>query len=350
VLRDRRVQVAMLELARGGLLRRGLAVPRARAALVTNVANDHLGEFGIFDLGALADTKMVVAKAVGPAGRVVLNADDPLLFERGARLGVPVLWFTLEPAHAAVATHLARGGEACLYADGALIFARGRERREVVRVDQAPLTFGGAARHNIANALAAIGVATALELPFEAIAAGLRAFENTPALNPGRANVWDLGGVTAIVDFAHNPHGLEALAGMAAALPARRRAIVIGQAGDRDDESIRAFARGAWAMKPDRVFIKEMVVYLRGRERGVIPEMIDQELRKSGAEALVLERHDSEIDAVLAALRWARAGDLLLLTTHAQREEVIALMERLATSAWKPGDAVEIPAGSAASG
>src|SRR5206468_3212752 len=85
VLRDRRVEVAFLELARGGILRRGLAVPRAHVALVTNVANDHLGEFGIFDVPALADTKMVVARAVGPAGRVVLNADDPLLLERGAR-------------------------------------------------------------------------------------------------------------------------------------------------------------------------------------------------------------------------------------------------------------------------
>ena len=297
VLRDRRVEVAMLELARGGILRRGLAVPRARVALVTNVANDHLGEFGIFDLPALADTKMVVAKAVGPEGRVVLNADDPLLLERGARLAVPVLWFTLDPAHPTVAAHLARGGEACLVKDGALVFARGAERHVVTRVDQVPLTFAGAARHNVANALAAIGVATALELPLEAIASGLQGFESTPALNPGRANVWKLGDATAIVDFAHNPHGLEALAQMAANLPARRRAIVIGQAGDRDDDAIREFVREAWDMRPDRVFIKEMEVYLRGRELGVIPALIERTFRELGASPEQIEHHAEEYDA-----------------------------------------------------
>jgi len=347
VLRDRRVEVAVLEVARGGILRRGLALPCARAALVTNVANDHLGEFGIFDVPSLADAKMVVAKAIVSGGRVVLNADDPLLVERGAKLRVPVIWFTLDARHATVAAHLARGGEACVLDDGALVFARGAERRPIARVEEVPMTLQGSALHNVANALAAIGVAVALGLPAEAIAQGLRAFENSPALNPGRGNVWTLGGVTAIVDFAHNPHGLQALVHMAAAMPAKRRAIVIGQAGDRDDESIRAFARGAWAMRPDRVFIKEMEVYLRGRVSGVIPEMIEAELRRLGAPREALMRHDSEMEAVRAALLWAREGDLLLLTTHVQREEVIALIERLAAKGWKPGDSLEVSAGDA---
>ena len=338
VLRDRRVQVAVLELARGGILRRGLAVPSAQVALVTNVANDHLGEFGIFDVAALADAKMVVAKAVGPEGRVVLNADDPLLVERGLGLHVPVTWFTLDASDPMVKGHLARGGEACLLSGDTLVLARGTERHTVARVQDVPLTFDGAARHNIANALAAIGVARSLGMDFEAIRSGLTSFESSPSHNPGRGNVWRLGDVTAIVDFAHNPHGLDALAAMTAALPARRRALVIGQAGDRDDDAIRAFARSAWAMRPDRVFIKEMTPYLRGRSLGVIPEMIERELRRLGAEAQTLERHDTELDAVIAALRWAHPGDLLLLTTHAQRDEVLALMERLAAAAWKPGE------------
>ena len=337
VLRDRRVEIALLEVARGGILRRGLALPRAQVALVTNVANDHLGEFGIFDLAALADVKMVVAKAVGPAGRVVLNADDALLLERGRRLAAPVIWFTLDPRHPALADHLERGGEACVLDDGMLELARGRQRREIVPLAEVPLAFGGAARHNVANALAAIGVATALGLPDDAIRRGLTSFESTPRSNPGRANVWRLGGITAIVDFAHNPHGLAALAHMTAALPARRRALVIGQAGDRDDDSIREFARAAWAMAPDRVFIKEMEVYLRGREPGVVPALIEAELARAGATPGALERCDSELAAVRAALSWSREGDLLLLTTHAQRDEVIALVERLEREGWTPG-------------
>ena len=343
VLRDRRVQIAMLEVARGGILRRGLGVPRARAALVTNVANDHLGEFGIFDLDALADTKMVVAKAIGSNGHVVLNADDPLLLERGRGLRVPVIWFTLDPAHPALAAHLEEGGLACVLDDDMLEVARGHEWREIVPVADVPLAFGGAARHNIANALGAMAVAIALGLPESAIRRGLMAFDSSPAANPRRANVWRFQGLSVIVDFAHNPHGLAALATMAASMPATRRGIVIGQAGDRDDDAIHEFARAAWSMAPDHIFIKEMVIYLRGRDRGVIPEMIATELRRAGAAADAFSFWPSELEAVRAALEWSRAGDLLLLTTHAQRDEVITLLERLASEGWIPGRPIEPP-------
>lgn len=339
VLRDRRVQVGVLEVARGGILRRGLPLPHASAAVVTNVASDHLGEFGIFDVEALADAKLVVAKAVGLEGRVVLNADDPRVLVRGARLGANVLWFTLDPDHMEVRAHLDRGRDAALLEDGALVLYAHGARQVVARAADVPVTFGGSARHNVANALAAIGAASALGLPVEAMRTALTTFASDPATNPGRANVWRFGATTAIVDFAHNPHGLEALAAMAAALPATRRALVIGQAGDRDDEAIRAFARAAWALRPDRVFVKEMEIYLRGRSLGVVPAMIDAELRACGAAAEQLEHHGSELAAVRAALAWAREGDLLLLTTHAQRDEVLALMASLASRGWRAGDA-----------
>jgi cyanophycin synthetase len=337
VLRDRRVEVALLEVARGGILRRGLPVPRAAAALVTNVANDHLGEFGIFDLEALADVKLVVAKAIDSRGCVVLNADDPRLLARGRRLEAPVLWFTLDADHPVLAEHLERGGQACVLDGDRLVVRRSPDRREIIEVAAVPLTFGGAARHNVANVLAAIGVAIALGLPDAAIRAGLARFDGGARSNPGRANLWRLGGVTAIVDFAHNPHGLAALAQLAAAHPSKRRGLVLGQAGDRDDESIRDLARTAWSMRPDHVFIKEMDVYLRGRERGVIPALIESELLGGGAEARTLSHWASELDAVRAALAWAKEGDLLVLTTHAQRDEVAALLDQLAASTWAPG-------------
>src|SRR5262249_10880019 len=125
-------------------------------------------------------------------------------------------------------------------------------------------------------------------------------------------------------------------------LPATRRAVVLGQAGDRDDAAIRELARVAWTMHPDRVFVKEMDVYRRGREIGAIPALLEDELRGCGAPVSAVTRHDTELDAIKAALTWARDGDLLLLTTHAQREDVIALVSRLADSGWRPGDAVGV--------
>lgn len=337
VLRDRRVEVGVLEVARGGILRRGLPLPRVQAAVVTNVANDHLGEWGIFDVDVLADVKMVVAKAVARGGRAVLNADDARVLARGARVSAPVLWVTRDAAHPHVRAHVAAGGDAAVLDDGLLVLHAAGARHEVAHVRDVPVTFGGAAAYNVSNALGAIGAAWAIGVPLGAIRAGLVGFASTPDANPGRANTWGFGRLTAIVDFAHNPHGLEALAGMAAAIPATRRAIVIGQAGDRDDDAIRAFARAAWAMRPDRVFVKEMEIYLRGREPGVVPALIEAEFRAAGATADAIERCPSEMHAVRAALAWARDGDLLLLTTHAQRGEVIELMRVLAERHWRPG-------------
>lgn len=344
VVRDPRVEIAMLELARGGILRRGLAVPRVRVALVTNVDNDHLGEFGIFDVPALADVKLVVAKAVDSSGMVVLNADDPLLLERGRALAVPVLWFTLDPLHPHVRTHVEAGGDAAMLDGDTLVLVRAGKREVVTSVRDVPITFDGVARHNVANALAAIGVASVLDLPVAAMKAGLASFANSPGENPGRANVWELGGVRAIVDYAHNPSGARALAAMVAGLPAKRRGLVIGQAGDRSDEAIRAFVNESWTMNPDRVFVKDMETFLRGREPGAIPRLIEQAFVAFGARRDQIERHATEFDAMTAALTWAREGDLLLLTTHAERERVIALLERLREGGWKPGEPLGVEA------
>ena len=336
-LRHPRVELGILEVARGGILRRGLPIERVQAAVVTNVAEDHLGEYGIFDIDALADAKLVVAQAVGPDGRVVLDADDARLLERGLQLPVPVLWCTLDPAHPVVLAHRAAGGDAAWLADGALWLAHAGEPVRVVEVHDVPIAFGGAARYNLRNALAAIGAAVALGLPVEAMRQGLKSFAPTPESNPGRANVWRFGDCTAIVDFAHNPHGLLALAETVAAIPAKRRGLVLGQAGDRDDASIRALARGAWAMHPDHVFLKDMEIYWRGRGAGEIPALMRAEFVAAGAPEGSIETHADELSAIRAALAWAEAGDLLLLTTHADRDAVFALMRQLVESAWRPG-------------
>lgn len=340
LLRRPEVEAAVLETARGGLLRRGLAVDRAAVAVVTNVVDDHLGEFGVQDTGALAEVKLLVTRALHAGGAVVLNADDPLLRERAASLSVPVVWFSLEPGRPELARHLAGGGRAALCEDGVLVLAEGHARTVVARLDEVPSAMGGAARHNVANALAALGAAAALGVPPDAMARGLRRFGREAGDNAGRANVVELGGVRLVIDYAHNPHGMAALADMVAAMPARRRLVLIGQAGDRSDEAIRALARSVLALRPDRVVLKELERYLRGRQPGEIPGIMADELVRLGVPAAAVSRPGTELAAVRDALTWARPGDLLLLTVHQDRPLVLALVERLRAAGWRAGEAV----------
>jgi cyanophycin synthetase len=326
LLRDRRVEVAVLETARGGLLRRGLALDRAAAAAVTNIAADHLGEFGIHDLPSLAAAKLVIARALGPDGRIVLNAEDPILAAAAERLSARVLWFSLDPEHPRVSRALAAGGEAAVLRDGVLTLLRGGAAQPVLPAGEAPVTFGGAARHNVANALAAIGLAAAIGIPAEAMAAGLRRFRNRPEDNPGRGNLFERDGVHILVDYAHNPHGLSALLDVAGALPATRRLLLLGQAGDRGDDALRALARAALPFAADRILIKEMPEMLRGRRPGEIPALLEAELLHHGVAAATIGRAPSELEAVHQALAWAQPGDLLILLVHSQREAVLEVI------------------------
>ena len=339
LLRRPEVEAAVLETARGGLLRRGLSVDRASVAVVTNVAEDHLGEFGIQALGDLADVKLLVARAVRPGGAVVLNADDPLLVQR-AHASPVVVWFSLDPANPVVSRHLAGGGSAVVCEDGWVALSHGPARTPVLSVGEMPAALGGAARHNIANALAAVAAAAVLGVPAETAARALRRFGRAADDNVGRANLLELGGVRLVIDYAHNPHGMAALVRMAAALPAERRLVLIGQAGDRSDEAIRELVRAALTLEPDRVVLKDMERYLRGRRPGETPEIMADELARLGVPPEAVSRPGSELDAVRDALAWARAGDLLLLTVHQDRPLVLALIERLRAAGWRAGDGV----------
>ncbi len=338
VLRHPGVEVAVLETARGGILRRGLPIPRADAALVTNVGEDHLGEYGVYDLDTLIDTKLVIHRAVCPAGLLVLNADDPGLRVRGDNLNVPVAWFSLDPDLPEMRRHVMEGRETAWLDGGRLIWSRGGRREDVIGIDDIPITLGGAARHNVANSLAAILVAGRLGLPVGVMADGLRGFLGTPEENPGRGNLFQLGGVTAIIDFAHNAHGFRSLFDMATAMPASRRLVLLGQAGDRTDSSILEQVAITWKAHPDRIIIKEMEVYLRGRQKGEIPTMIEAELRRLGAGDDVISRADCEMEAVREALEWSRPGDLLLLLVYAERKETFDLLRKLQESEWRPGE------------
>src|SRR5690606_9586969 len=192
-------------------------------------------------------------------------------------------WFGLDPDAPALAGHREAGGRIYTVENGAFGAVEGDNRTEALPVGEAPLTLGGAARHGVANALAAIGLAEALGLPVEGLRGGLRSFQSDPADNPGRGNYFDIAGTRVLVDFAHNEHGIAAIAETVRALPAERRLVMLGHAGDRTDAEIRALARPAWSVAPEHVIITELPEHLRGRAPGEVPALIDDEISRLGA-------------------------------------------------------------------
>ena len=326
VLRDHRTQVAILETARGGLLRRGLGCPRATAAAVLNVAEDHLGEWGIGDLAGLVEVKFVVAKALGASGHLILNADEGPVRERGQRTTAAPFWFSLDPEARLVADAIATGGDACVVRNGTLQLVRAGQGTPLLTEADIPITLAGRARFNTSNALAAAALASCAGISAEAIRDGLHAFESSPSTNPGRANVFEIDGVTVFADFAHNPHGTHALFEMAKAYAPQRTLVLLGQAGDRQDPEVRALVGATWAGRPDKIIIKDMQAHLRGRPAGEMVALIESELLRAGVPSERIEHAPSELAAVKRALAWAQPGDLLLLLLHAQRGESLTLL------------------------
>ena len=337
VLRDPRVSAAVLETARGGLLRRGLAANDARVAVVTNVSPDHFGEYGIHDLDDLATVKLVVAKSLAADGLLVLNADDDMLVKhaastRASRIG----WFAL-----ALDVALARGVTACGVRDGRLRLCVDGLEHDLGDFAAMPLSVGGTARYNIANIAAASLAAFALGIAPAAIAQVLSRFGASHADNPGRLQRWTLGDVEVLLDYAHNPDGLRGLLEVAAGLRrGGRLALLLGHAGNRLEEDFRALATVAAGAKPDRVWLKDIGGdYLRGRASGDVAMILRDALLASGMAEDDLPVCLDEAQAAREALSWARTGDLLVLPIHepVRRDAVVALLDRLQADAWQPG-------------
>lgn len=330
VLRDKRTDVAILETARGGMFRRGLGVRRADAVAVLNVAEDHLGEWGVGDLAGLLEGKFVVAKAVDENSRLILNADEPPVVEKGRTLDQPILWFGLDPTQPEIAQRCRKGGDACFWEDGTLFLQREDELEALISEATLPIAHGGKARFNTSNALAASALASCAGIPTDAIRDGLNQFDSSPAENPGRGNLFEINGATAFADFAHNPHGLRALFAMAEASSAGRTCVLLGQAGDRTDDDVRGLCEATAAAQPDLIIVKEMPEHYRGSAPGEMVSLIESELLSRGVPAAHIERAPSEMAAVERALAWSQPGDLLLLLLHAQRDAVLEFLRSAA--------------------
>jgi UDP-N-acetylmuramyl tripeptide synthase len=343
VLRDSRVQAAVIEAARGGLLRRGSAANRADVAIVTNLSLDHMGGYGIDDLDGMAAVKLIVANLVGPAGLVVLNADDPVLVRHAAQVEAPVGWFALDFDAPLLQASRAAGAPSCGVRDRKLMLTQAGTTHELGTIDSMPLTIEGSAAYNIANLAGAALAAMALGISPAVMREVFAHFGGKAADNPGRLMRYTPGGLQVIVDYAHNPEGLRGALVVARKLAARGRLLLLlGQAGDRGDADIAVLGGIAAQSQPDLVVIKEMKDHLRGRAPGEVPGILRRALLEHGIAAEQVLERDSEIAAARAALAAAREGDAVLLLVHgvAARAEVLALIERLQGSSWRAGDAL----------
>ncbi len=337
VLGDARVEAAVLEVARGGILRRGLAVPRATVAVVTNVSADHFGEYGIHDLEALADVKLTLASLVGPHGLLVLNADDPVLRSKASQLDARFGrspergWFALDDGHELLEAHRRDGGATCAVSGGRLRLCVAGARHDLGPVAEMPLTVAGSATYNVANLAAAALAASALGVAPAAIARVFARFGASPGDNLGRLMRCEFGGVQVLVDYAHNPEGLRGVLQVARHLrgaSAGRIALLLGHAGNREDADIEQLAAVAAGFRPDLVVVKEIEGYLRGRAVGEVPRILRRVLLRDGLPESSLALRMNEVDAARCALEWARPGDVLVLLLHslAARTAVLGML------------------------
>ncbi|PLZ39414.1 cyanophycin synthetase [Fischerella thermalis WC538] len=278
ILQDPTVEVAVLETARGGILRSGLAFEAANVGVVLNVAADHLGIGDIDTIDQLAHLKSVVAEAVYPDGYAVLNADDPRVAAIAERTKANIAYFTMNPESELVRNHIQKGGVAAVYENGFLSILKGDWTHRIERAENIPLTMGGRAPFMIANALAASLAAFVQNVSIEQIRAGLNTFRASVSQTPGRMNLFNLGNFHALVDYAHNPHSYEALGSFVRNWTNGDRIGVIGGPGDRRDQDFVALGKLS-AEIFDYVIVKEDDD-TRGRARGSAAELIIQGIKQ----------------------------------------------------------------------
>ena len=312
ILSNPRVQLAVLETARGGLLLRGAGALHNDVSVVTNVGADHLGLQGIHTVDELAEVKAVVPRITREGGWCVLNAQDPRVLAMRTQSKSRPWVFSLDPDAPGVRSALDEHGRAMTVLDEQVtVLAEGGLVDPIIALADIPMTLSGLSRHDVANALAAAAAGLAIGLPREAVREGLRTF--SAAENPGRMNLWDVNGTVVSLDLAHNEDGLVALLSVVRGLrlPGGRVVTVLGSAGDRLDSQLRELGHRA-RHGSDEVVIALKNDYLRGRSG---EELVG--LLRSGAGEV--PAYDDEVTALSAVLLGRRPEDAVALMCHQDR-------------------------------
>ena len=291
ILSNPTVDVAVLETARGGILRAGLGFDEADVGIVLNVTADHLGLRGIHTVEQLADVKSVIAAVVKREGHAILNADDPLVYAMKDKTPGDLVLFSTKPEGESkeFELHLSRNGIGARIEKDTFVIRRGRLKIPIAGVRDVPLMVGGAAKFQRENILAAMLAAYVQGMRYDDIRAGLLSFFPSPSLTPGRLNIMRIGNGRVIVDYAHNPAAIAGLIEFVAELDASQRIGIITAPGDRRDEDLLTVGR--LAARLDYVIVRDDK-YRRGRAPGEISRIIAEGLREGGLA-------DEQIDVVL---------------------------------------------------
>jgi cyanophycin synthetase len=337
VLMNPRVEAAVLETARGGVLRAGLAFDFCDVAVVTNVGEgDHLGLSDINTVERLAAVKRCIVDVVTPGGTAVLNAADPLVAGMAAYCPGNILFFAINGNHPVIVRHRGMQGRAVFVRDNALILADGQQEEILLSLDKVPLTFAGRIGFQVENTLAAVAAAVSLGIPADVIRARAESFSCDKNKVPGRFNLIEVNGATAVIDYGHNPNALLAILDALKNFPQQYRTCVYSMAGDRRDcDLIRAGEILGDAF--DRVILYEDH-YCRGRATGEIIALMRQGMA-SGKRVKTIEEVQGAVKSVERALQSSQPGELLLIQADAIDETMNFVREYLDTLAAPTSEA-----------
>ncbi|HOZ68030.1 MAG TPA: cyanophycin synthetase [Chitinophagaceae bacterium] len=299
VLKDPTVDFAVLECARGGILKAGLAFQNCEVAVVTNVAADHIGLGGINSVEQMAKVKAVVAETVFPHGYSVLNADDDLVYKMKNDLKCNIALFSMDENNPRIKAHCANHGLACVYENGYVTIMKGTWKIRVLPARDIPLTFEGKAVHNINNCLPAVLAAYLYrDINIDDIRTGLQTFIPSESLTPGRLNFFHFKHFTMLADFAHNPHGLRLLCDFISKLDYPAKIGVISGTGDRRDEDIRELGEISAA------YFDEIIIRcdknLRGRTADEIIDLLKEGIHSVNPDipVLTIPNEDQALDYI----------------------------------------------------
>jgi cyanophycin synthetase len=319
VLKDPSVQVAVLETARGGIIRSGLGYDHCDVAVVLNVAADHLGLKDVNTLEDLARVKAVVPRSVSPKGFAILNAEDELVYAMRKRVDGTVVLFSMDENNENIQRHARRGGTSCVYENGFITILKGRWKVRVEKAINIPLTYGARAEFMIQNVLAATLACFVHGVSLEDIRVGLTTFTPSTAQTPGRMNFVEVKDFTVLMDFAHNPAGLVGLQKFINKLPYERRTGVLSGVGDRRDEDLREMGR-LCAETFDKLIIRRGD-YLRGRTQEEVFSLLREGIEESGRK-LDFEIVQESKEAIFRALDDAVKGELVVILADTVSKDI----------------------------